>query len=485
MPHLWAAEKALLKGRVGYVKDWVLHKDEDSLFQNNARYLRYPPKVVLVQFTEMVDEGDDKVEKNCSWIVDGIDEEGVYPIRPCKSDWYLDQRREKPKLKVKRYQLPLAPAYSITAHGSQGQTLRAAILDLAIGRGVSLIASYVAMTRARRKEDLLIYREFLREVFAQGTPEGPSLLLRKLRGERIDWKAIEEKHAPQRKCKGPCMSVKPKAQFSPKEWENKEDAHCKACIKKLREQGKVVRCSQCRSWLSREDLNRHKLDKFGFKCQSCMAKGLRECGRCGLRKPQRDFPANRWDRVLARRVCGECMATKSCCVCGRQRDKTFFSAEDWDYADTFRKCKDCAPKRCCMCRRSRGSRYFDRTNWALEEGVAKCHDCDRKRCAVCQKLRGHMHFTASMWQVDDGSPQLMCLECSRGTRQRGFWTCWSRQCQMKKPHTAFSKAIQRNGGDAKKVPTTARVCDACHDRREQERIQQQRRNVTFVQKTPR
>ena len=173
----------------------------------------------------MVDEGDDKVENHCSWIIDGIDEAGVYPIRPCKSDWYLDQRCAKPKLNVKRYQLPLAPAYSIAAHGSQGQTLRAAMLDLAIGRGVSLIASYVAMTRARRKEDLLIYREFLREVFAQGAPEGPSLLLRQLRGDRIDWRAVEDKHAPQRKCKGPCFSVKPKAEFSQTEWLNKEDAH--------------------------------------------------------------------------------------------------------------------------------------------------------------------------------------------------------------------------------------------------------------------
>ena len=110
-----------------------------------------------------------------------------YPIKPWSREWFLDQRREHPKLGVKRWQLPLAPAYSITAHGSQGQTLRAAILDLQIGRGVSAVASYVAMTRLRTREDLLIYRNFDREVFMQGEPEGPSLLLRKLRGEKMDW----------------------------------------------------------------------------------------------------------------------------------------------------------------------------------------------------------------------------------------------------------------------------------------------------------
>ena len=41
----------------------------------------------------------------------------------------------------------------------------------------------------------------------QGEPEGPSILLRKLRGEKIDWKAVEEKHTPKRRCKGPCLSL--------------------------------------------------------------------------------------------------------------------------------------------------------------------------------------------------------------------------------------------------------------------------------------
>ena len=70
------------------------------------------------------------------------------------------ENREHPKLWIKRYQLPLAPAYAITAHNSQGQTLRAAILDLQLGRGVSTIASYVSMTRIRSRHDLIIFRNF-------------------------------------------------------------------------------------------------------------------------------------------------------------------------------------------------------------------------------------------------------------------------------------------------------------------------------------
>ena len=481
-------EKSLLKGRIGYVKRWVLDDREDSEFVDNARYLRYPPKALFLQFTEWVydDKNNEKVEVLCSWVIDGIGEPGVYPIKPCARDWFLDQRRQKPKLGVKRFQLPLAPAYSITAHGSQGQTLRAAHLDLQIGRGVSSIASYVASTRLRKKVDLLIYRSFEREVFTQGEPEGPALLLRKLRGERIDWDAIENKHAPKRLCKGPCFSIKPKADFSEKEWANKEDAHCRACMKRLKEQGKTVRCRQCRMWFGEEDLNVHTAkNPSAFKCKSCMSTGFRSCARCGAAKPEQDFARYRWHRRAADRVCIECMATRSCARCGQQRGKAKFATEEWGNTDAFRTCRDCAPKRCCVCHKARGSRYFDRANWALEEGVAKCHDCDRKRCASCSKLKGHMHFTATMWQVDDGSPQLVCLECSRGVRQRGFWTCCSRLCQTKKPHAAFSKAIQKHGGDANKVPMKTRVCDACHERREQEHMEQQRHNLKFVQKAPR
>ena len=111
-------DKSLLKGRIGYLKRWVLDDREDSAYQDNARYLRYPPKVVFVQFMELVDEGGKQVEKPCSWVVDGIGEPGVYPIKPVAREWFLDQRRDNPKLSVRRWQLLLAPAYSITAHGS-------------------------------------------------------------------------------------------------------------------------------------------------------------------------------------------------------------------------------------------------------------------------------------------------------------------------------------------------------------------------------
>ena len=165
---------------MGYIDSWVLDKDEDSVYDGNTRILHKVPSSVLVQFTETKWRNGTLVEEPCSWTIAGIDRPGVYPIFPWKRLWYLEQHRQNPKLEVKRFQLPLCPAYAMTAHSAQGRTLPACIIDLEAGRGVSIVASYVALTRVRHRTDLLIYRPFDLEPFQRGPPEGPSLLLRHL-----------------------------------------------------------------------------------------------------------------------------------------------------------------------------------------------------------------------------------------------------------------------------------------------------------------
>ena len=65
---------------------------------------------------------------------------------------------------IAREEIPVATGPSVRHYGtaSQGQT---ATLDLQLDRGVSAIASYVAMTRLRKLEDLLLFRGFDREAF--------------------------------------------------------------------------------------------------------------------------------------------------------------------------------------------------------------------------------------------------------------------------------------------------------------------------------
>ena len=68
-------------------------------------------------------------------------------------------------MEVKREQLPLSAGYVKTAHGVQGATLPAAIIDLAIPSGGGGFSdTYVPLSRVKRLEDLAILRPFEQSV---------------------------------------------------------------------------------------------------------------------------------------------------------------------------------------------------------------------------------------------------------------------------------------------------------------------------------
>ena len=117
-------DKRVLKGRVGHIHSWVIDKDETSTFANGKLILTRLPKVVFVKF--LAKDGEE-----LTWTLPGQSEPGVYPIVPMKKDWYLDKGRLHPVVHIKRRQLPLTPAFAMTAHAAQGQTFsKGAIVDL-------------------------------------------------------------------------------------------------------------------------------------------------------------------------------------------------------------------------------------------------------------------------------------------------------------------------------------------------------------------
>ena len=81
---------------------------------------------------------------------------------------FLGGYRKKPVLSVKRTQFMITPSLAVTAHAAQGRTMGAVIADLERGRGVSWMSSYVAITRVRRRENLLIFRPFDRKPYNEG-----------------------------------------------------------------------------------------------------------------------------------------------------------------------------------------------------------------------------------------------------------------------------------------------------------------------------
>ena len=115
------------------------------------------PKPVIVKF-----HGDQGSE--LPWRLPGLGESGLYPIGPSYASWYLDKGWQHPVLKIRRKQVPLTPAFVMTAHASQGQTFRSgAIVDLRLGGSFSATGSYVSMARVERREDLLIFGPFGKE----------------------------------------------------------------------------------------------------------------------------------------------------------------------------------------------------------------------------------------------------------------------------------------------------------------------------------
>ena len=137
----------------------MLHaEDEAEADQGHGaeRVLSKQPIVVFVKFND------------AEWKLPGVDEVGVYPVRSVVRDWYLDRNRKYPKLKVKRHQLPLAPGFAMTAHASQGATLQNTIVDLQIPETASWITIYVALSRVRRADDVLIFRKFDIEPLQRG-----------------------------------------------------------------------------------------------------------------------------------------------------------------------------------------------------------------------------------------------------------------------------------------------------------------------------
>jgi len=362
-------EKQLLRGKIGYIHSWVLNSKEDSRYQAGERALQKLPPMVMVKFYN--EDGSE-----VAWKLPGLKEPGLYPIEEKKKSWYLDKGRKHPVLKIKRRQIPLAPAFAMTAHASQGQTLKkGAVVDLRLGRGTSNVASYVALTRVKRREDLLIYRSFDKAAFTKGARKGPPELLQLLRGESVDWDSIEKEYLP-RSCCSLCGFTQFKDEYFLHQW-NRADKNgvCKTCMREMAGKGTPIQCVECHCW-----------------------------------KAEVSFPeAGRTYRSCAKRVCDDCVEKRRCAACGASLTKSVFTDAEWKQATkgTKRgrrgKCRNCMDrnleqKRCCGCQRSlRQDKYSSMAMWLRGDDRRKCKECSRKgiwTCTQCKRSLEVINFEA-------------------------------------------------------------------------------------------
>jgi len=167
--HVDRSDKALLKQRVGTLVGWDLHDEEETPPTAQDHHLSYMPKCVYVQFYDEDVQGN---KTPCTWTVGSV-APGVYPtIDPDRQDWYVDGDKQN---RVARRQFPLSPYFANTVYSSQGLTIGTGVVDLKVGRNTDSTTLYVAISRFRRADDLLILQPFDIEVLQQGEPAQAAL----------------------------------------------------------------------------------------------------------------------------------------------------------------------------------------------------------------------------------------------------------------------------------------------------------------------
>ena len=313
--------------------------------------------------------------------MDGVDEPGLYPVKPKKLTWYLDNKRQKKVLKVERTQLPLTPAYAMTAHSSQGKTLRAVLLDLSVDKRVDTTFGAVAASRVASPHDCLILRPFEHWLFERGVSEGPQLLLRQLRGEQVDWTAYKEGLAPWSACRR-CLQVKTLDGFEHEQWEQvraNKPAICMQCkhggtgprTRKLEKDAKRIACSMCKIIKIEDAFPRAQLkQKDQEKCLSCCQAIERlQCSECREAKSIEYFGPSMVTLPLAGIACKECQDAVQAQVDNKLR-KNWFKCRTCAEMFPAAACSDPSSenRRCLNCA-SRGTRQKDEQT---------CRGCKRR-----------------------------------------------------------------------------------------------------------
>ena len=168
--HIDQTDKCMLRDRSGTLTGWVLDEHEGEVSTKGDVLLNYTLNVLFVQF------------EGVTWQIDGLDP-GTYLLTPVGK--YRSVDSQGTTLKVKRTQQPVAPDYARTAYTAQGMTLPAAIVDLCFDDNMDPATAYIALNRVKTADDTLIIQAFSIMPFTQGSPLGPRLLTKRLRGEEI------------------------------------------------------------------------------------------------------------------------------------------------------------------------------------------------------------------------------------------------------------------------------------------------------------
>ena len=166
LTHNIAIELGLINGVNGIFRQLVYQADSvsrDNLseaYPSNTQYI-YRPLYALVEIA------GSKIECNMEELppklvpIPLIEQRCRVDISDILPKDKRPRSNQKAILSVKRRVLPLVPAYCITTHKSQGQTLSKVVIDLKLPNETDDIAAvYVPLSRVKRLTDLVILLHF-------------------------------------------------------------------------------------------------------------------------------------------------------------------------------------------------------------------------------------------------------------------------------------------------------------------------------------
>ncbi|CAK0792868.1 unnamed protein product, partial [Prorocentrum cordatum] len=339
-------DKNLLRGRVGRVQSWVCDGDgvDDRVTRGGETILKKTPKVIFVLF----DEGDDGNggRKPCQWTIEGLKTPGLHPVIPQKKDWFVD---------------------------------------------------------------MLIFRPFdIAPYQKKDERKGPDLLLRTLRGEELDWEAIEREFMPSGRC-AVCGCTKYKNMYpTVGQWSRADGLRvCSVCMEDKKRAGTPWQCMECGLWKCQEAFHasQHHPSKLTTRrCVDCPER--RSCRVCEDRKYEQAFAALQWDKAGNARckggMCLECEELKkhlTCSRCGQQKlPVEFAKAEQVNDEPTCKACK-------------KSQREVEK---------ARAEEAKRVVCSACGAAKSKAEFSSHML-VNASEASIACTTCvDAATAQRNM-----------------------------------------------------------------
>lgn len=412
---------ALLKHCSGRIVGWDLHSNDQRNSRGASRVLTYMPRCIFVKFD------------HARWQLRDDLNVGVYPFKPVQRPWFINKKN---MVKATRKGFALFPDFACTNHIAQGVTLTAAILDcgefLDEPSLKDMLAAYVALSRVRRADDMLLPRACSSRLFHHGPPPGPHILIRLRRGE-IDAEAAASEYEDSM---ATYRERRERAKKKPRTWrcitcpadlanktvdffKKRASGHFPPTdiYSRIVEEGHRRTCATCCRSLQSELAN---------AASPIIGLETRWCVTCHLAKPHYEFPRIRGN-TKASRICRQCedqedMQGVVCRQCGLRRHRREYSGAEGapvqvELATVGVACRKCEARnekireahvakrgsvlKCLACPESTAlkarSAFSDDMLRNAAHSRRKCTDCQQRlqnanpqnlrRCGECKALR--------------------------------------------------------------------------------------------------